>query len=170
MKLNIAKGVVIVLTIATTVVPQTGGSFDLSHSVIAGGGGGQSIGGQFTLDGTIGQNLAGTTSGGGVYRVRGGFWAFGTLGPTAATVTVSGRSITPAGNGIRNSIVTLTKADGTQRTAMTASLGYYLFENVEAGQTYILEIRNSRYQFPNPALVIYVHDELTGLDFISEPQ
>src|SRR6476646_3864559 len=47
-------------------VPQTSAQFDLSRNVIAGGGG-TSNGGNFKLEGTVGQSVAGTTSLGGAY-------------------------------------------------------------------------------------------------------
>ncbi|MBL8124852.1 MAG: VCBS repeat-containing protein, partial [Blastocatellia bacterium] len=55
---------------------QSGGSFTITKSVIAGGGGSGS-GGSFTLNGTIGQAAAGTTSTGGSFSLESGFWAGG---------------------------------------------------------------------------------------------
>jgi hypothetical protein len=51
---------------------QTGGGFDLSWQVI-GGGGGQSAGGSFTVDGTVGQAVVGSSARSG-YTVDHGFW------------------------------------------------------------------------------------------------
>jgi len=52
---------------------SAGGVFNLSWLSVDGGGS-ESIGGDFSLSGTIGQHDAGTSSGG-VFRVTGGFWA-----------------------------------------------------------------------------------------------
>ena len=52
---------------------QSGGSFDLSWSTIDGGGG-SSSGGQFVVNGTIGQPDAGTLIGGN-FKLEGGFWS-----------------------------------------------------------------------------------------------
>src|SRR5712692_10238272 len=53
--------------------PQTGGSFDLSRNVIAGGG--SSLGsGNPALDETVGQSAAGTAMSGGSFTQTGGFW------------------------------------------------------------------------------------------------
>lgn len=147
---------------------QTGGSFDLSHNVIAGGGGSQSTGGSFTLDGTSGQNIAGTLSTGPGKLLRGGFWAFDQLGPTSALVKVSGRVTTQDGSGIRNSILKLTAPDGSIAIAQTGSFGHFIFASVEAGQTYILEISDGRHTFPEPVRVIFVSDEITDLIFITK--
>ena len=60
-----------------TIFAQSGGSFEIKQSVIASGGG-SGTGGTFSLDGTIGQPLAGTTSGGASFSILSGFWASGT--------------------------------------------------------------------------------------------
>ncbi len=52
-----------------------GGLLELPQNVIAGGGA-NSTGGNFALDGTIGQALAGDTSAGGAFSVISGFWNF----------------------------------------------------------------------------------------------
>jgi hypothetical protein len=58
------------------VAAQSGGPFTITKSVIATGGG-RSTAGVFTLDGTIGEPLAGTVSTGGTFKVSGGFWGGG---------------------------------------------------------------------------------------------
>lgn len=153
---------------------QTGGAFDLSHSVIASGGGSNSTGssgGQtFRVDGTVGQNLAGTISTGpngqgGQFLVRGGFWAFQAPAPTAATVSVSGRVSTADGNAVFRARISLTDSSGVTRTAMANQFGYYRFDDVEVGQTYFVSVTAKRYQFVPRA--VFVQDELSDLDFIA---
>src|SRR5690349_14890693 len=61
---------------------QTGDNYDLSHNVIAPGGGSNSAGGGFSVDGTIGQPSAGVISTGSGFSVQGGFWTFQSLAPT----------------------------------------------------------------------------------------
>lgn len=85
--------------------------------------------------------------------------------PTAAGVTVGGRVLTSNGRGLRNAIVTLTDTAGVTRRAVTSSFGYYRFEDVEAGQTYVIAVRSKRYQFT--PRVISVTDELTDVDFVA---
>ena len=51
---------------------QSGGGYDLTWNVIAGGGG-TSTGGAYSLSGTIGQSDTDTLSGG-AYTLHGGFW------------------------------------------------------------------------------------------------
>lgn len=81
MRPNISVAVLI-LVLTVCAWPQSGGSFNIEKSVIAGGGG-QASGGTFVLTSTIGQSLAGTTSGGGTFTVQSGFW-------TSAPLSISG--------------------------------------------------------------------------------
>ncbi|QYO67220.1 carboxypeptidase-like regulatory domain-containing protein [Leptolyngbya sp. 7M] len=151
---------------------QAGGDFDLSHSVIAGGGSASS-GGAFRLDGTAGQALAGTLStgippAGNGLRLRGGFWAFDQIGPTSALVSVSGRVTTSGGSGIRNTVLKLTAPDGSITMAQTGSFGNFIFASVQAGQTYILEIIDGRHTFAEPVRMIFVSEEITDLLFVTK--
>ena len=145
---------------------QSGGTFSISHSVIANGGGQGSTGGTFSLSGTAGQNAVGTVPGGAPFVVQNGFW-HGDLAPTAAGVSISGRVTTPNGNGLRNAILTLTDSTGNVRTTITSSFGYYRLDDIEAGQTYVIAVSSKRYQFA--PRVLSVADELTDLDFTALP-
>ena len=71
----VVLGLVVLLLVAATVQAQTGGGYDLTWNTIDGGGAmpGGSIGGSYSLGGTIGQPDAGALSGGG-YTLNGGFW------------------------------------------------------------------------------------------------
>lgn len=62
----------VALLLASGVVAQTGGNYDLSWNTIDSGGG-SSSGGRYALAGTIGQPDAGVLSGGS-YTLSGGFW------------------------------------------------------------------------------------------------
>lgn len=90
--------------------------------------------------------------------------AVGVFAPTAAMVTVSGRVMTVKGNGIPNTRVVIADPTGNTRTAMTNSFGYYTFEDVEVGQTYLVNAFNKSYRFEQR--MIMLTDELAGLDFI----
>lgn len=87
---------------------------------------------------------------------------------TAARVSVSGRVTTADGRGIRNAIVTISDSNGNVRQTRTGSFGYYQFDEIEVGSTYVLEIAGKRYVFPNPTRTLVVTDELTNIDFIAE--
>lgn len=57
-----------------TAYGQSGGTFQVTQSVIAGGGGSNSAGGTFSLDATIGQAVAGDTSTSETSILASGFW------------------------------------------------------------------------------------------------
>lgn len=60
---------------------QTGGNFAIEKSVVAGGGGQNAAGGNFALDGTIGQSAAGNALNNAPFTVTSGFWNFSPLAP-----------------------------------------------------------------------------------------
>ncbi|QQS32183.1 MAG: carboxypeptidase regulatory-like domain-containing protein [Acidobacteriota bacterium] len=151
-----------------TVIAQTGGPYDLSHNVIAGGGGSNSTGGTFSISGTVGQHAAGVSSGGTPFDLHGGFW-FQNLAPTSAAVAVTGRVTTADGRGIRGVRLTLSAPDGSRLRAITSNFGYYAFGGVPVGQTYVLEISSNRFTFTNPTRIFSLQDELTNMDFTALP-
>lgn len=87
------------------------------------------------------------------------------LGATAASVAVGGRVTTSAGRGIRNVMVTLTDSEGVVRTATTGSFGYYHFENVAAGDTYVVSAQGKRYTFAQSSKVLNVEEDKNDVDF-----
>ena len=148
---------------------QTGAPFDLSHNVIASGGGtssGTNGVRTFSVEGTIGQGFAGTTSSStpSQFSVQGGFWAFRPLAPTAATVTVSGRVLGPRRRGLANAQVILTDVRGETRTALTTTFGHYSFADIPVGETFVVTVAGRRYRVT--PVVITVNDEITGLDLV----
>ncbi len=90
---------------------------------------------------------------------------FQIIGPTAASVSVSGRVVSSLGAGVSNALVILTDQNGVARTVKTNSSGYYRFDDVEAGQTYIFNVSHERYQF-SPRVVSAVGD-IGEFDFVA---
>ena len=90
---------------------------------------------------------------------------FTVLGPTAADVSVSGRVLTASGRGIRNVRITLTDSSGNTKTAVSTTFGYYRFDNVTAGETYIITAKGKRYEFSPPAQVINVNEDAVDINF-----
>jgi Carboxypeptidase regulatory-like domain len=158
------------ISLSFCISAQTGGTFNLTHSVIASGGGSNSTGGQFSVSGTIGQPSAGTISTGSNFSLSGGFWAFDSFAPTAALVSISGRVLTNNGQGIRNVRVTLTNGSGLIRTIQTTSFGNFRFEEIEAEQTYILEVSSKKFVFANPTRILSVQEEIADADFVANGQ
>lgn len=83
------------------------------------------------------------------------------LAATAAAVTVSGRVADQSGRAIVRAQVRFTDAGGNARTALTNQFGYFRFDDIEAGQTYVLQAAAKGYTF-SPR-VISVNDDLTDL-------
>jgi hypothetical protein len=92
------------------------------------------------------------------------------LGTTAATVSVSGRVISTTGRGIGGVRLSLTDSQGNVRTATTTSFGYYRFDDVQAGGTYILSASSKRYTFSQPVQVLNINEETNQIDFIANPK
>ena len=150
----------IVVNFAISIAGQSGGTFVMQKSVIAGGGG-QAVGGTFVLDGTIGQSVAGVKSTGGGFELGGGFWGGGAA--PAADVTVSGRVLTPDGRSLRNTIVSLIDSAGVRRFATSSSFGVYSFANVRPGEVYTMTVTSKRYRFT--PLIMPINSSLSNVDF-----
>ena len=87
------------------------------------------------------------------------------LSPTAANVTVSGRVSDSSGGGISRARITMTAPNGTTRTVTTNTFGFYRFDEVPAGGTYIFNIQHSRYRFDPATRIVSVIDEIQDIDF-----
>ena len=92
----------------------------------------------------------------------------GPAGPTAGAVSVSGQVKTSNGTGIRDAIISLTAQDGSTRIARPSSFGFYRFDEVPAGETYVISVASKRFTFIRPSNVISVLDNIVGLDFVAE--
>jgi hypothetical protein len=95
-------------------------------------------------------------------------WALGAvavkaLGATAAGVNVSGRVLLPSGRGINRARVALTDSTGETRAAFTNPFGYYRFEDVRAGETYVFDVKAKHNSFASQ--VIVVNEETNELNF-----
>ncbi len=88
------------------------------------------------------------------------------VAPVAAAVPISGRVSTQNGTGVSKARVSLTNSTGITRTVLTNAFGYYQFEDVEVGASYIVQVASKRYTFA--PRVIEVFDEISGLDFTPE--
>lgn len=145
---------------------QSGGSYQITQSVIATGA--KSAGGSYSIEDTGGQPAAGGFLQSAPYSAYTGFWTPPNLAPTAASVSVGGRVTTPNGQGIRNVIISLTDSSGAVRISRTAPFGYYSFDNVRVGETYILNVSSKRFDFGNSTRVLYVQEELIDVDFVAD--
>lgn len=80
--------------------------------------------------------------------------------PTAASVTIGGRVVNSPRIGIGGAVVTIANSNGTlNKTAITNSFGYYRFEDITVGETYIITVRHKRYSFTPQVLNVFENCE-----------
>ena len=84
-----------------------------------------------------------------------------TYGPT---FTVTGRVLTPGGQGLRNATVLITDSRGVKQITTSSSFGAYVFANVRGGETYTISVSSKRYRFAPRVLV--VPSNLNDIDLI----
>ncbi len=80
------------------------------------------------------------------------------LGATAAGVTVAGR-VFDGRRGVARAFVYLSDFNGDVRTAITNQFGYYRFDDVPVGKTYILEVRSKQYLY-SPQVMNLIEEQL----------
>ena len=109
----------VLLLVAVRALAQTGGGFDLSRTVISGGGDTFSSGGAFSVGGTVGDPAAGQDLSGGTFTLAGGFWNGVTnSAPVAVNDTYAvnrGHTLDVAAKGV---LANDTDADGNPLTAV----------------------------------------------------
>ena len=99
--------------------------------------------------------------------VNGG-WGIQFLAPTAAGVSVSGQ-VRARQLPIANASVTISGGDLSEpRTVKTNGFGFYSFEDLTAGQIYVVTVAAKRYTFSPPSIVLNVGENVTGADFEAE--
>ncbi|MBA2495038.1 MAG: carboxypeptidase regulatory-like domain-containing protein [Acidobacteria bacterium] len=77
-----------------------------------------------------------------------------------------GRVSSAKGRGVTRARVYLTDQQGETRYAMTNSFGYFRFDDVPAGETYIVNVFSKSYQFSSQ--VVTVTEEITELNFLPQ--
>jgi hypothetical protein len=99
-----------------------------------------------------------------------GGWSIEFLPSTAAPSSISGRVMTADGRGIRNARVVVT-GNSLQEPliATTGSFGYYSFNGLTAGETYVVTVNSKRYIFTAPSRVETLVDDLRDVDFTAKP-
>ena len=148
------------LTSSLFALRQTGEGQQLTHSVVAGGGGVSTAGAQ-RLEGTIGQGVAGGVASGGAYTLDGGFVVV-----TAPAYSISGRvTLASGGAPLASVTVTLTKPDSIAATTTTDSGGNYSFAGLDSG-SYTVTPSKINYSFtPSGQPVTIGTADQSGVNF-----
>lgn len=144
---------------------SSGGQFVLTQAVTANGGNAMQSG-SLQLVGTTGQSIAGQNNSYSPFAVHAGFWIPEVLVTTAEHVTVGGSVTTQDGQGIQNVLVTMFDSSGQSRTVRTATFGYFRFDDVEVGRTYIFSVSSKRFEFPQPSFARSVMEGSDDLHFV----
>ena len=76
--------------------------------------------------------------------------------------------MTAGGRGIGDVSLTLTDSAGNTRTTRTSSFGYYHFDNIEAGASYVVTATSKRYRFRDQTQVLNLNADNTDVNFIAE--
>ena len=152
----------------TSAQVASGGTFRLEQAVIASGGGAaaDANGNVFKLESTVGEAIAGTVSTATPFSLRSGFQTAAAGAPTAGSVSVGGRVLTTGGGGLTNALVTLTDSSGASRTILTRKSGAFRFDEVNAGETYIISVNSKRYRFQPQ--VLSVLEDMMNLIFTAQ--
>ena len=88
--------------------------------------------------------------------------------PTAADVSLGGRVSNANGQGIRNIRVVITGGNLSEpRTALTSSFGYFSFDGLGAGETYVVTVAGKRYVFINSTRIVTLNDAVADIDFVA---
>jgi hypothetical protein len=90
-------------------------------------------------------------------------------GTTAASAFIGGRVTTTGGRGISKAKVIISGGNLEQpRYAVTNAFGYYRFEELSAGETFVLQVVSKGYKFANQNLVVNLQDNLSDINFVGE--
>jgi Lamin Tail Domain len=88
------------------------------------------------------------------------------LSPTAGHSSLSGRIITPDGNGVKGVYVRIMGGSlDSPRIAITSPFGHYEFEDLQVGESYVVSVVSKSYAFETSVLVVTLNDQVTDADF-----
>lgn len=85
--------------------------------------------------------------------------------PTTANVSISGKVLTSSGRAIQNASVSITDMNGNIRITKTNPFGNYYFEELTAGETYIIGVFSKSYTFNSE--IITPKDSLANVNFVA---
>jgi len=85
-------------------------------------------------------------------------------------VALSGRVLNAAGQGIRNSLVTVSGGDlGSPVTVQTGSFGNFVVRGLHSAQTYTVTVNSKRFTFSQPSRQVSPLGNVTDIDFTAAP-
>jgi hypothetical protein len=143
---------------------QSGGSFVIERSTIAGGGNVGS-GGIFVVTSSMGEAVSGMTGTGGGFEAGPGFWNVWSTG-----YSITGSVVRSDGRGITNAAASLTGGPLQQMVQIrTTRLGGFRFDNLQPGFTYTVTVSARRFTFSPDNQKVLLDNTAEGLTFIAVP-
>ena len=89
--------------------------------------------------------------------------------PTSAGASISGRVTTSRGRGIGNVRVMLSGGRLEQPVyTQTSPFGYYRFQGIAAGETYVITVFSKSFNFSQPSRVFSLLDNIADADFVAD--
>ena len=83
--------------------------------------------------------------------------------------SISGRVLTADGVAIRNAEVIVTgNSLETPLRVTTSSFGYFTFDGLQTGETYVVTVNSRRFTFQAPSQVISLTDNVSDVNFIAD--
>ncbi len=87
-----------------------------------------------------------------------------------SNITLSGRILTSGGNGIRNTLVTISGGGlSNPITVQTGSLGYFGFSGLQSGATYTVTVATKKYVVAQPSRAVTTNANVSNFDFVANP-
>lgn len=92
-----------------------------------------------------------------------------TINPTlAGDVVLGGRVLSAKGAGLRGAVVTISGGTLAEpQSVTTGTFGHYIFDGLDAGQTYVVSVAARRYTFQTPAMLVSLESDLSEVNFVS---
>lgn len=89
------------------------------------------------------------------------------LGPSAGEISISGRTLDAFGAPIANVRLTASDSGGTTRSVRSNQFGNYIFNELDAGETYFIDGGHKRHIFL--PVTVTPSDDISGIDLIAQP-
>lgn len=142
-----------------------------THAILAGSQAHNTGSNDLAIDPCTNSPLTTDQRGPGFGRINGGrvdIGAYELQTPTAASVSVSGRVLSDDRRGFAaaRAFVTITNQNGESQTVTTNAFGYYRFENVTVGATYIFTVSRKGDTFAPQAVTI--NEETENMNFVAQ--
>ena len=89
--------------------------------------------------------------------------------PTSSTVSLGGQALTYDGRAIYGTTVTIVGGNLTQPLSVkTNAFGYYKFDNLAVGETYVVSVKSKKYTFETYSRIVILQEDLSEFNFTAQ--